>query len=300
MSAIYHRFGFYSFKHDEIGMFGLSDSDGDTGIYTFNMGTESFTEVCQRSSSLLTANASSVVIKFCKDQSLEINKNIFNNILSTEYAKSADVVLYPYDGATEVPPVFYEEIPDPLANYSMSGNPLSIQFNPKITQAIENMSLSFIEVGTVQEIEVIVVDKESDVNQLFDDHQYAFFPKERLKYNTSYQATFSYTIGGISKNSSTTFKTDTFSLPFIAATQTNQEEEIALEESFIIHFELVKNFAQGHYVQGISYMTGSNFTIELETIEALTYKVKIKGQSGTYPFTLKTTSGDYVLNVTIK
>ncbi len=186
-SAIYHRFAFLNLTIDEIG---LSQVDR---VYTYNMANSLINDRCSKSS---YNGGGTVYFNICKDKDKKISKSDLENRLN--YYKSNDpaLIIWPPKNADNIPPVFFEESPDPLPNYSVSGYPISVEFNdkkiPEVT--VDGFSLSDENGNNIELIKLM--DKDSDNNSRFSRYQFAIFPKYRLKWGSRYYAHLQYKQNG--------------------------------------------------------------------------------------------------------
>ncbi|MDG4867505.1 CAP domain-containing protein [Guyparkeria sp. 1SP6A2] len=104
------------------------------------------------------------------------------------------LVVWPPDGAEDIPPVFFAEQPDPLPGHAVSGYPISVQFNPaRFPEAPEAVRLQLFEAETGRRLPMIVQrQKSNDPHGLLNDHQFVLFPRERLEWGQTYRAELRY------------------------------------------------------------------------------------------------------------
>ncbi|HHD80871.1 MAG TPA: CAP domain-containing protein [Campylobacterales bacterium] len=138
MAAIYHRFGFLDFHIDEIGI-GVEQSQTDKSqtAFVYDMGSHNLEDICQKKNSIKSGEYATNI---CADKSLKIEAKLFNHILDLNRKRNPKVITYPFDGQTDIPPAFYDELPDPLPNYSVSGFPISMSFNDSYFKNINMIS----------------------------------------------------------------------------------------------------------------------------------------------------------------
>jgi uncharacterized protein YkwD len=178
-SAIYHRFGFLDFKVDEIGIGVAQDSkDASKNAYVYNMGIYQLNDLCSGSS---FQGYGKYVYKVCKNSELKIKQSKFDEAMNACRLLNNRVVIYPYDGQEHVPPAFFDEIPDPLLEYSVSGFPVSVQFNKYYYKRVKLNSFKLFDSDN-REVDSILYDHISDINMLFKRGEYALFPKKRLEW----------------------------------------------------------------------------------------------------------------------
>ena len=199
MSAIYHRFGFLDFNINTIG-YGSVDK-----TYVYNMGNSDLNLLCNDGN--YTGN-NAYTYNVCSDTSFRIESNIYNNKLNQTRNANPSYVIYPYNNETNVTTVFYEESPDPLPTYGVSGYPISVEFN-KNEYNMSNFSInSFIIYDNDNNVLELASDfndsnnilsKVNDINLHLDEYKFAIFPKNVLDYNTKYKVEFSYNYIGTTK-----------------------------------------------------------------------------------------------------
>jgi len=126
---------------------------------------------------------------------------------TTLRAASAKAVYYPYDGQTEVRRVFHEESPDPLPNTSLSGYPISIDFNSYYVNSVEISYFKLYIDGGAEITNVVLMDKVTDPNGKFSEYQFALFPLDVLASNITYRVEVGYILNGESGNNVWTFTT---------------------------------------------------------------------------------------------
>lgn len=122
-------------------------------------------------------------------------------------AIASKVLAYPYDGETNVRRVFYEESPDPLPNTSMSGNPISVEFNIANSSRVTLSRFKLFDETNTEITDVIHMDKNTDPNLRFTENQFALFPLEVLKSDHTYRVEISYSIDSVANTKTWHFTT---------------------------------------------------------------------------------------------
>ena len=167
LTAIYHRFALLNPSFDEIGL---------GGIY----GTDTYKAFVHMIGKSTTAY---------------------------EKQKNADeMIVYPYPNQSNVFPVFYEEYPDPLPDYTMSGNPVSVTFNSALVQSVSVISFKLFK-GSEEVTNVRLMDKSNDPNNEFTDYQFALFPLDVLESGMLYTVKLDYIVDGTQKHKEWQFTT---------------------------------------------------------------------------------------------
>ena len=202
-SAIYHRYGFLNMTSDEIGI-GVSDN-GE--FYTYDMGYSALRDLCENS----TYESGSYVYNVCKDENKKIEADVWSSATENHKDSSPDIVLWPPDESDDIPPVFYEESPDPLPNDSVTGYPVSIEFNTvtySTSPEVSDLIIKDLKTGDYLE-RIILMNKENDPNGYFTDFQFANFPKHRLEWGHAYEVELTYSYEGTRYTKYWQFKTRT-------------------------------------------------------------------------------------------
>jgi hypothetical protein len=164
MTAIYHRFGLLNPIYDEINVQYQSQTNRTKDATVGNMATYAYSQ----------PNYS------------------WSGVQEELYLKTATHIYYPYDTQTQVPVVFYEENPDPLPNYGVSGYPISMQLNHYKVDIEKCSDFVFELYKGDQKVDAIFMTYQDDPNSKLKNTQFILFPKERLHYNTEYKAIFQY------------------------------------------------------------------------------------------------------------
>jgi uncharacterized protein YkwD len=192
MSAIYHRIGFLSFDIDEIGI-GYKTYDSNFNVYVYNMANSNISNLCNQDefSGYGTYNYG-----ICADFDFKIDNNLYIEAKNILQKNNTEVVTFPFNGQIDFQPIFNDnETPDPTPNLNISGNPISIQFNPAFydENSIEIQSFELKNKDSDTILETWELNKVIDINAKFSSLEFAFFPIEKLEWNTNYKATFRYT-----------------------------------------------------------------------------------------------------------
>jgi hypothetical protein len=108
-------------------------------------------------------------------------------------------ITWPVDDGTEVPPAFFIEEPDPLPEHEVSGYPLSIQFNPAHVKHVEQASFTLTRIDVEPHepvLDWLLLDRDSDPNDLLTSLEFAYFPLKRLAWGARYEARFEGLVDG--------------------------------------------------------------------------------------------------------
>jgi len=234
-SAIYHRFGFLSTTINEIGIGIYQDEfDSDKSAFVYDMGNSDLNSLCKGQSFTGTGK----YVLGCSDDTLRIREKDFSQAITYAKQTNPDIIVYPYNNQRDVPPVFYDESPDPLPSLDVSGFPISVEFNDFFHKNITVLSFSLYD-NEGKPIKVKPMDKESDINQRFTANQFAIFPLKRLEYNAKYHAEIVYRDKNEIKKKSWSFYTTRIQDEFYKVSKLYDELLIVPKKSYVIYFEPV-------------------------------------------------------------
>lgn len=189
-SAIYHRFVFFNLDKDEIGVgfYSTKKKRKIKSAYVYDIGSSGISELCKRSFSM--ANGVYYMKNICKQSLKMVPKLLFEEKKDEVRRKNRDIIVYPYAGQTHVWPAFYNESPDPLPGYDVSGFPISVQFNPIQYKNVKFKSFRLYDAQGKEIKKTKILHHENDHNHLFSKLEFALMPLKRLEFDTSYTAVF--------------------------------------------------------------------------------------------------------------
>jgi len=245
LSAIYHRFGFLSPSIDEIGVGVTQDkSESSKSAFVYLMGNSESNRLCNEGS---FRGSGKYIYSVCKDKKHRIKEDVYFDALNYYKKSNPEIILYPYDGQEDVPPAFYEEVPDPLPDYTVSGFPMSIEFNDYFFKKIKVHSFKLYVEGGEEITNVRLMDRENDPHKHFTSKQYALFPLERLEYDTAYRVVLEYKSKQEIETLVWYFHTQKPTETFHIVTKNEEKLRIASGQSHIIYFrplhgdDIIKN-----------------------------------------------------------
>jgi len=234
MSAIYHRFGFLDFNIDEIGI-GISQNVNNRyeSAFVYDMGSFNLENLCKRG--VDKQNFKTYVEGICDNKSIRVDGELFTKTLNSNRLKNSKVVIYPFDGQTDIPPAFYDELPDPLPEYSVSGFPISISFNEAFFKNIKLLEFKLFK-GDIEITKTKVYSKDSDPNGRLKKGEFALFPLKRLDWNSKYRVKVKYLANGKIYKKVWYFKTKNFKNKFYCVTNVNSRFTITQGVPSIFYF----------------------------------------------------------------
>ncbi len=232
-SAIYHRFGFLDPSIDEIGI-GIEQDKANSynSAFVYMMGNSNLNHLCQRSS----YQSSGKYWRLCKDDSKKIWDRDYKEAISQIKRYNPKIIAYPYRDQKDIPTVFYQEEPDPLPDYEVSGFPVSIEFNDHFFKNVTLLSFVLYDEED-RPVETKLLDKQSDTNHKLTAMQFALMPLKRLAYNSRYKAEVVYSHKGVQKDLIWNFDTRTFDEPLFKIDDSVSRIDVRPNSSNILYFE---------------------------------------------------------------
>jgi uncharacterized protein YkwD len=233
MAAIYHRFGFLDFHIDEIGIGVQQNRDNKSQTaFVYDMGSHKLEELCNKRNSIKVGNYARGV---CADKKIKIEASLFNKVLEKNRYRNKKVVTYPFNGQKDVPPAFYDELPDPLPNYSVSGFPISMSFNESYFKKVDMISFKLFD--DKKEIkDIIIYNYKSDPNKRLKKFEFALFPLKRLAWGAKYRVEARYRVDNRVESRIWSFKTREFDTPIYRVTTTSNIFNISKGKPAIFYF----------------------------------------------------------------
>jgi hypothetical protein len=190
LGAIYHRFTFLNFISDEIGIAHARNMQQKSiqQIYLYTLGNSTIRKLCTTPSAPLL-DGDYYVKNLCKNG----KKVSFKHYQATQKkirSKNAKIVYYPYPHQKEINPAFYNEDPDPLPRYRVSGFPISVEFNPAYYRKIKLQKFRLYNHQGEEITQRKILHAKSDPHRRFTPLQFALMPLRRLEFNQRYHVVF--------------------------------------------------------------------------------------------------------------
>ncbi len=187
-----------------------------------------------------------------------------------------EVVVWPYKDQKDVLPFFYEEDPDPLPECSVSGYPVSIQFNPDNNANIELLSFELYESDGEKIVNADMLDAANDPNTKFTKEHFALMPQDRLKWGSKYTAIVVYMKNNEEKiTKKWSFKTK--SLPKPNFTVMKKQNIFNVKSGVEYHFYLPPLHCNDMFTK-FKYSITSGLIVEQKMIDNNTIKIRVTGK----------------------
>lgn len=264
MSAIYHRFGFLDFDVDTVGI-GISQVTNDSkvsGTYVFNMSNTGLNQLCS-SNTLSTGSSSAFGV--CASGA-QLDADAYQDSIIAVQGNNANVVQWPAPNETDFPPAFFEESPDPLPDLSVSGNPISVQFNPLVHDVVTVSRFELFRASDGVKISnTRLLNQNLDPNSKFTALEFALFPLDRLDWNTEYRAELDYSANGETQNLTWSFKTRDLGVSIYTA-----EAGTVVVPTESSHFAIYLPTSEGDSIHNIAWNDGR---VDIDIIDGNTLSV---------------------------
>jgi hypothetical protein len=221
MGAIYHRINFLDFDIDEIGY------SKNNQFFTYDMGNSYINTACQKEWNIRSGSYG-----VCK----EFNKIIPTSYINQLQSKNPKLIFFPYNNMKNVPTTFYNENPDPLPDYDVSGYPISIHLNPYYFKTLMIKSFEIYQNNKKIENTRILTYK-NDPNKQLHKTDAVLFPLTPLKPNTTYHIEAKILADNKPINLSWDFTTKTIKSNYLINDAKYQEFTIKPNKDYIIYLK---------------------------------------------------------------
>ena len=275
-SAIYHRFGFLGLLYDEVGV-GISNNQK---FYTYDMGNKALNQLCQNPS---YTGGGLVYMGVCADTTKKIKASDYTAAVTSVSNIAPKLILWPTPDASDIPPVFYEESPDPLPGHSVTGYPVSVQFNNAKVSAAPTVDTFVLNDSNGIALNILTLMRQSnDPNNKFNAYEFALFPEKRLEWGSRYYVELDYRVNGVQESKSWCFATRSLA--------DKADRFYRIENSSNISLNVVSGRQYAIYVVpndtndklgSVSYSYSAN-TVQLSYIDSNTVVVTLGGSIGAF------------------
>ncbi len=189
MTGIYHRLAFLDPTQDQIG---IASPSAESPRYVYELGNRRHAQQCSTASE---ASQGSYYTGVCNPEKRLPAKD-YDTATDRTLAANPALILWPPPSANHVSPAFFEEHPDPLPDRAISGNPISVQFNPYYISTVSVLSFTLFDASGAPIEHTRRLDHANDPQQRMNDHQFALFPLERLEWGQDYRVVLRYIADG--------------------------------------------------------------------------------------------------------
>jgi uncharacterized protein YkwD len=246
-AAIYHRLAFLDFRADAIGI-GISQNPYKKSqtAFVYDMSSNGLEALYKNKANINAKNINAVL-----DHNKQLNKN---------------VVIYPFSGQKEVPPAFFDELPDPLPQHRVSGFPISISFNSTYHKEAKLLKFELYNSDGTQINNTLTFDQQTDPNKRLEKLDFVLFPLTRLAWNSTYHVKFSAIIDKKIITKEWSFSTQQFNIPLHIV---NNKQGLYTMEQMHSHVFYFPPTSKVDLLHDISYPSN----IDIEFIDKNTIKL---------------------------
>ncbi len=250
MGSIYHRFGFLSFEQDLLGIgIARATTDAVSAAYVFNMANAGIALLCQQPETIEPVGT--FIVQVCYPN-IKLTETAYASAKTAVQGHNPLIVQWPPVTARDIPPAFFEESPDPLPDLSVSGYPVSVQFNPLGFQQIGLEQFRLFDATGKEITDTRLLDETRDPNKRFSPLQFALFPLQRLAWSSQYRVLFAYTVDdGELQTLDWTFTTRDLGMPIFTTVAKGESVKIPANqaEAFALYVPPTAQFASIGQIQ---------------------------------------------------
>ncbi len=246
-AAIYHRLAFLDFRSDSIGI-GISQNNNTKTqtAFVYNMSANDLETLYQSNVKITSKNIIAV-----------LNKNKKRN---------KNVIIYPFHKQKEIPPAFFDELPDPLPEHRVSGFPISISFNSIYHKEAKLLKFELYDSNGLKINNTLIFDHKTDPNKRLEKLDFVLFPLSRLDWNRKYFVKFSAIVDKKLITKEWSFSTQKFNIPLHIVNNDHELYTMKEKDSHIFYFPPTSKIDLLH---NISYPAN----IDIEFIDKNTIKL---------------------------
>jgi uncharacterized protein YkwD len=285
MSAIYHRLALLRFDAGTVGM-GRASASGRHAFVALTANPR-MAALCRQDHDF----SSGRFYRLCEPEQ-RVPARLFEAAKQQPQQSAPALVAWPAPGSTGIQPAFFEETPDPLPDYSVSGYPISLQANPTLIDRmqVDTFSLTPLTGRSAGEpVAVRRLDVESDPNGQMTTHEIAFMPLERLAWGTRYRVTASFTVDGFSRDVSWEFETR--ALPGPVTVWDQQGTNVRVGPNRTAYLVIPPPMPDLQRTRWRARMP-SGTSVDIETVDLNTFALSIDGPPGSTAVIVATFEGE--------
>ncbi len=277
MSAIYHRFGFLDFHINEIGIGILQNlTNPYQTAFVYDMGNQELNRLCHESNQSTPKNP---IKEVCSDPKKDLSQKDFFKAIYSNRTQNSPVVLYPYPNQHNIPPAFYDELPDPLPEHLVSGFPISLSFDESRFKHVELLNFRLFDPNGEEIKEVLIYNHQNDPNKRLKKFEFALFPLQRLEWASQYHLQATYRIDGKLEEKKWSFTTQSFNLPLHTVTPTDHHFKMSQGDEMIFYFppqSKTDTLQSLRYPRNLDINFIDKNTIKIKALYPLTQRITLK------------------------
>lgn len=272
MTGIYHRLGFLDPTLDQIG---IARPSIESPRYVYELGNRRYMRQCLTAGE---ASQGSYYTGVCNPEKRLPAKD-YDAATQTTRSASPALILWPPPGANHVSPAFFEESPDPLPDRAVSGNPISVQFNPYYIGQVSVLSFALFDASGALVENTRLLDHANDPNQRMNDHQFALFPLDRLEWGQDYRVELRYIADGKQASREWRFHTrNPDELPVFRVSRNGSLLRVAANSRFAVYLPPTANADRAGSVNWIA--NSADAVKDVHFIDPNTLSISLGGALG--------------------
>jgi hypothetical protein len=227
-------------------------------------------------------------VLLCPDH-IKVKASYLEALKKQLFKQNPVTVPWPPDRSKDIMPVFYddEEDPDPLPDHSISGYPVSIQFNPAFVHRIDLLSFKLFREVTPshgqdftdarwQEVRnTRLLTSSSDPNRQFSQYQFALFALDRMQWNTAYKAVVEARVNGKPQKIRWVFKTQELGLPLYVIEDRDALLPVKPGVEYALYLPPSSN--RPTTITSLKYQTSPQVRVHIKAIDGNTLKIRVDG-----------------------
>ena len=215
--AIYHRLAFLDFQGDEIGIsIKQNMTDKTKTAFVYNIGSSTLNQLYKNST--------------------KPSQSDLNNALNKYKNSNSKIITYPFNQQHDVPTVFFNELPDPLPEYDVSGFPISISFNQARFSKIKFLNFQLFDKNGKRIKNTRVHNHKTDPNRRLNKFSFVLFPLDRLEWDSQYNVIFLAIVDNVLVEKKWSFQTRKPNIPIYKVSDEDKVITIKKDKPALFYF----------------------------------------------------------------
>lgn len=207
----------------------------------------------------------------------QIRVEYLEELDNKRWAMAPELVVWPAEGMSGISPAFFEEDPDPLPDYGVSGYPLSIQVDPVLYNKVELESFDLYRAegdkdDWIKVMPTRLLDARRDPQKVLNEYTFALFPMRRLEWNSEYVAVAKLVLDGQPRRIEWGFRTRALDVPVLELAGDKAVFEIVPGVEYALY--VVPRRSESKTVTRIKTERHPLSEIEVKVIDPNTVKLK--------------------------
>lgn len=209
----------------------------------------------------------------------ELRAEFLEELDAAALRRLPEVVVWPPEDATDIPPAFFIEEPDPLPDIEVSGYPVSIQFNPAAVGVVEVEGFELMRIDGARPApvgQVRLMDDGRDPHGLLGTHEFVLFPLERLAWGGRYQASVRARLDGAPRQYRWRFQVRDPGLPLLTVEAARERFVIQSGRTHLLYAPPLPDHPHTVLRTRIEHLRGNH--VNLQVVDPNTLKLDIEAR----------------------